>query len=61
MANRRDLEAEIETDLKDRLTYSGYLGLDRLLSMPSTPCPTRRIMMKCCSSSSIRPRSCGSN
>jgi tryptophan 2,3-dioxygenase len=32
MANRRDLEAEIETDLKDRLTYSGYLGLDRLLS-----------------------------
>ncbi len=32
MVNRRDLEAEIETDLKDRLTYSGYLGLDRLLS-----------------------------
>jgi tryptophan 2,3-dioxygenase len=32
MANRRDLEAEIATDLKDRLTYSGYLGLDRLLS-----------------------------
>ena len=32
MANRRELEAEIETDLKDRLTYSGYLGLDRLLS-----------------------------
>ncbi len=32
MANRRDLEAEIETDLKDRLTYSGYLGLNRLLS-----------------------------
>ncbi|QOC22880.1 tryptophan 2,3-dioxygenase [Wenzhouxiangella sp. AB-CW3] len=32
MANRRDLEAGIETDLKDRLTYSGYLGLERLLS-----------------------------
>ena len=32
MTNRRELEAEIETDLKDRLTYSGYLGLDRLLS-----------------------------
>jgi tryptophan 2,3-dioxygenase len=32
MVNRRELEAEIQTDLKDRLTYSGYLGLDRLLS-----------------------------
>ncbi len=31
MSNRRDLEAGISTDLKDRLTYSGYLGLDRLL------------------------------
>lgn len=32
MANRRELEADIATDLADRLTYSGYLGLDRLLS-----------------------------
>ncbi len=32
MVNRRDLEAEIQTDLADRLTYSGYLGLGHLLS-----------------------------
>ena len=32
MANRRDLEVEIQTDLADRLTYSGYLGLDKLLA-----------------------------
>ncbi len=31
-ANQRDLEAGIETDLRDRLTYGGYLQLDRLLS-----------------------------
>lgn len=31
MGNRRDLEKGIHTDLGDRLTYSGYLGLDRLL------------------------------
>ncbi|MCP1727520.1 tryptophan 2,3-dioxygenase [Natronospira proteinivora] len=31
MSNRRELEAGISTDLKDRLTYSGYLVLDRLL------------------------------
>ena len=31
MSNRRDLEAGIHTDLGDRLTYSGYLCLDRLL------------------------------
>ena len=30
--NRRDLEAGIETDLRDRLSYGGYLQLDRLLS-----------------------------
>ena len=30
--NRRPLEAGIKTALADRLTYSGYLGLDRLLS-----------------------------
>jgi tryptophan 2,3-dioxygenase len=32
MGNKRDLEAGIATDLEDRLTYSGYLRLDRLLS-----------------------------
>ncbi|MBL8272404.1 MAG: tryptophan 2,3-dioxygenase [Xanthomonadales bacterium] len=30
--NKRDLEAGIHTDLRDRLTYAGYLHLDRLLS-----------------------------
>lgn len=30
--NRRDLEEGIEVDLGDRMTYEGYLGLDRLLS-----------------------------
>jgi tryptophan 2,3-dioxygenase len=30
-ANRRPLEGSITTDLKGRLTYAGYLGLDRLL------------------------------
>ena len=30
--NQRDLEAGLELDLKDRLTYGGYLHLDRLLS-----------------------------
>jgi tryptophan 2,3-dioxygenase len=30
--NQRDLEQEITTDLRDRLTYDGYLGLDVLLS-----------------------------
>ncbi len=30
--NRRELEAGIETDLRDRLSYGGYLHLDRLLS-----------------------------
>ena len=30
--NRRDLEQGIEVDLRDRLTYGGYLQLDRLLS-----------------------------
>jgi tryptophan 2,3-dioxygenase len=29
---RRELEAGIETDLSGRMTYSGYLDLDRLLS-----------------------------
>jgi tryptophan 2,3-dioxygenase len=32
MENRRELEQEIETDLRDRLTYGGYLQLDTLLS-----------------------------
>jgi tryptophan 2,3-dioxygenase len=30
--NKRDLEAGIHTDLRDRLTYAGYLRLDTLLS-----------------------------
>jgi tryptophan 2,3-dioxygenase len=30
--NRRELEAGIETDLRDRISYGGYLQLDRLLS-----------------------------
>ena len=30
--NRRDLEAGIHTDLEGRMTYGGYLRLDRLLS-----------------------------
>ncbi len=30
--NERELEESIHTDLKDRLTYSGYLCLDRLFS-----------------------------
>lgn len=32
MENRRDLEQGIEIDLRDRLTYGGYLQLDTLLS-----------------------------
>ena len=31
-ANKRELEQGIQTDLKGRLTYSGYLCLDQLLS-----------------------------
>ncbi|HKT31532.1 MAG TPA: tryptophan 2,3-dioxygenase [Gammaproteobacteria bacterium] len=31
-ANKRELEQGIHTDLRDRLTYSGYLQLERLLS-----------------------------
>ena len=31
-ANKRELERGIYTDLKDRLTYAGYLGLDQLLN-----------------------------
>ncbi|HET7921540.1 MAG TPA: tryptophan 2,3-dioxygenase family protein [Gammaproteobacteria bacterium] len=31
-ANKRELEQGIHTDLKDRLTYTGYLGLDQLLA-----------------------------
>jgi len=31
-ANRRELEGGIELDLRDRLTYGGYLQLDTLLS-----------------------------
>ena len=30
--NRRELEAGIETDLRDRLSYGGYLHLEQLLS-----------------------------
>lgn len=32
MENRRELEQGIETDLRDRLNYGGYLQLDTLLS-----------------------------
>ncbi len=32
MENRRELEQGIEVDLRDRLTYGGYLQLDTLLS-----------------------------
>ncbi len=32
MENRRELEQGIETDLRDRLSYGGYLQLDTLLS-----------------------------
>jgi tryptophan 2,3-dioxygenase len=31
-SNQREFEAGLETDLRDRLTYGGYLQLDRLLS-----------------------------
>jgi tryptophan 2,3-dioxygenase len=31
-ANKREIEAGIHTDLKDRLTYDGYLDLGRLLA-----------------------------
>src|ERR1700761_3716280 len=30
--NQREFEAGLQTDLRDRLTYGGYLQLDRLLS-----------------------------
>lgn len=30
--SKRELEKDIQTDLKNRLTYSGYLGLDKLLA-----------------------------
>jgi len=30
--HRREMEAEIHRDLRDRLSYAGYLGLDRILS-----------------------------
>jgi tryptophan 2,3-dioxygenase len=33
--NRRQLESDIQTDLKDRLTYGGYLALDKLLEAQS--------------------------
>lgn len=32
MADRRDIEPGVHTDLADRMTYAGYLRLDRLLS-----------------------------
>ena len=35
-ANKRELEQGIHTDLKGRLTYAGYLCLDRLLSAASS-------------------------
>ena len=31
-ANKRELEQGIQTDLRGRLTYTGYLCLDQLLS-----------------------------
>jgi len=36
MENRRELEQGIEVDLRDRLTYGGYLQLDTLLSAQKT-------------------------
>ncbi len=36
--NRRDLEHGIEIDLRDRLTYGGYLKLDQLLSAQAPLC-----------------------
>lgn len=35
MPDRRDLEPGVHTDLADRMTYSGYLQLDRLLGAQS--------------------------
>ena len=34
--NQRDLEDGIETDFADRMSYEGYLGLDRILSAQFT-------------------------
>ncbi len=31
-SNQREFEPGLETDLRERLTYGGYLQLDRLLS-----------------------------
>ena len=58
----RDLEPGIVTDLANRLTYGGYLRLDRLLDaqQPLSAGPdARRGTTRCCSSSSTRCPSCG--
>ena len=34
--NRRDVEEGVTRDLRGRLTYAGYLDLDRSCSTPST-------------------------
>jgi tryptophan 2,3-dioxygenase len=54
--NRRELESGIELDLRNRLTYDGYLQLPQLLSAqkPLSNPPHHDEML-----SSIRPRSCG--
>jgi len=60
--SKHDLEPGIVTDLADRLTYGGYLRLDRLLAaqLPlSGGTGGRRGTTKCCSSSSTRCPSCG--
>ena len=41
----RELEPEIVTDLKDRLTYGGYLRLDRILGMATALLAEHRVMV----------------
>ena len=59
----RDLEPGIVTDLTDRLTYAGYLRLDKLLTaqepLSGTAGGSRRGTTRCSSSSSTRRPSCG--
>ena len=58
----RELEPGIVTDLTDRLTYAGYLRLDKLLTAQQPLSGARRRRhgtTRCCSSSSTRPPSSG--
>ena len=59
----RALEPGIVTDLRDRLTYGGYLRLDRLLAaqepLSGSATARPRATTRCCSSSSTRCPSCG--